>query len=244
MMSQDRPERFPSTQWSLVRQLGDPATEQSATDQLCRLYWRPIFAYLRKNHQHSDAEDITQEFLWMVIKQGLFERADASEGKLRSWLLKSLGYFLRNRQRFLNADKRSIERGIVLMDNLDEKEGISDLAVQSATPEIAFDQAWLNSILQNALNSLTEQYTSIGKLSFFEAMMPFLVDKEDPGDQAAVARQLGISHSNFRVQLHRLRKRYGDEVRRSIAATVNDPKELDEELRYLFQISSRSATLA
>jgi RNA polymerase sigma-70 factor (ECF subfamily) len=36
------------------------------------------------------------------------------------------------------------------------------------------------------------------------------------------------------VAVHRLRRRYGDNLREEIAATVDDPSEVDGEIRALF----------
>jgi RNA polymerase sigma-70 factor (ECF subfamily) len=41
-----------------------------------------------------------------------------------------------------------------------------------------------------------------------------------------------------RVAVHRLRQRYGELLRSEVAHTVNTEDEVDEELRYLFQVLS------
>ena len=51
---------------------------------------------------------------------------------------------------------------------------------------------------------------------------------------AKIAKRLGMAEGAVRVTLHRLRRRYGVLLRREIGATVNDPAEIDDEIRALF----------
>src|SRR6266498_1755679 len=58
-------ERFTETAWSVVLAAGaaTPARAHTAMAELCRIYWRPIYAYLRRSgHPRHDAEDLTQSF--------------------------------------------------------------------------------------------------------------------------------------------------------------------------------------
>jgi DNA-binding transcriptional regulator PaaX len=52
---------------------------------------------------------------------------------------------------------------------------------------------------------------------------------------AEIGRRLGMAEGTVRVAVHRLRQRYGDFLRDEIARTVNDPREVDEELAYLME---------
>lgn len=42
---------FPTTHWSVVLAAGDPASPKAsaALEQLCRTYWYPLYAYLRRD---------------------------------------------------------------------------------------------------------------------------------------------------------------------------------------------------
>jgi RNA polymerase sigma-70 factor (ECF subfamily) len=51
---------------------------------------------------------------------------------------------------------------------------------------------------------------------------------------AALAARLGTTEGAVRVAVHRLRRRYGDNLRGEIAATVDDPSEVDDEIHALF----------
>jgi RNA polymerase sigma-70 factor (ECF subfamily) len=53
---------------------------------------------------------------------------------------------------------------------------------------------------------------------------------------AELALKLGLSESAVKVAVHRLRKRYRELIREEIANTLDDPREVEGELRYLFQV--------
>ena len=73
--STDMPEahrRFNTTRWSVILAYANAHTGDrkaaEALAQLCRMYWRPIFAFVaRRVHSQEDAEDLTQDFFVMVI---------------------------------------------------------------------------------------------------------------------------------------------------------------------------------
>lgn len=228
---------FPSTKWTLVRKLADPETCKDAFQILCEKYWGPVFAFLCRRYQRADAEDITQEFFFVVMKQELFQRANPSEGRLRSWLLKSLEYCLANRARSLSSVKRGGQVKIAGLEEVAISSQYQDIADDAQTSIDAFDRAWLTSLLHNTLESLAAQYRSAGKQSIFEALLPWLVGDEDDQSQSASAMKCGISISHFRVQLYRLRKRYAQELRNQILETLDDGEEFEEEVNRLFQIS-------
>src|SRR5919198_1918209 len=98
-MAEHTPSRFNTTRWSVVLSCADSGTESAAArdalSELCRTYWRPIFAYIcRRGYSVPDAQDLTQDFFLMVLQGNLLNRADPSRGRFRSLLLKALQNFL------------------------------------------------------------------------------------------------------------------------------------------------------
>jgi RNA polymerase sigma factor (sigma-70 family) len=231
---------FPSTQWTLVRKLADPQTREDAFQTLCKKYWGPVYAFLCRRYQSADAEDITQEFFFVVMKQELFQRANSDEGKLRSWLLKSLDYCLANRTRSLGSVKRGGRITISGLEDEGLRTELQGIAAEAPTPTDAFDKAWLTSLLHNTLESLTKQYREAGKQQLFESLLPWLIGDEDNNSQSEAAAKCGVSIPHFRVHLHRLRKRYSQELRNQILDTLEDGEEYDDEVKRLFQISKNT----
>lgn len=231
---------FPSTQWTLVRKLADPQTRDDAFQALCEKYWGPVYAFLCQRFQSADAEDITQEFFFVVMKQELFQRADSTEGKLRSWILKSLNFCVANRTRSQNSVKRGGRVKIVGLQDEGQRVELQGIAACATTPTDAFDKAWLNNILHNTLEVLSQQYSDAGKRQLFDALQPWLIGDQDESSQAEAATKCGVNIANFRVQLYRLRKRYSQELRKQILDTLENEEQLDDEVHRLFNISKRT----
>ena len=115
------PDRFSTTRWSMVLACADSAageeTARKALAELCKTYWRPIFAFIcRRRYSVPDAQDLTQDFLLMVLEGDLLKRADPSRGKFRSLLLKALQNFLTDETIRKRAHKRGGEMKFVSWD--------------------------------------------------------------------------------------------------------------------------------
>ena len=67
---------------------GESPAAQEALEKLCRTYWRPIFAFLRRQGIPPDeAEDITQGFFAQLLERRNFSAVRKEKGRLRSFLL-------------------------------------------------------------------------------------------------------------------------------------------------------------
>src|SRR5215813_967150 len=102
--------KFPATLWSVVLLAGqgsssDKSREAMAT--LCRAYWFPLYAYLRRRGKSpQDAQDLTQAFLLHMMEKDTLSRVHPEKGKFRSFLLASLQYFLADEHDKQHAQKR------------------------------------------------------------------------------------------------------------------------------------------
>jgi len=97
--AESRDELFASTRWTMVLGAGDSAAASahalSALSELCQIYWRPLYAFLRKQgHGPEDAQDLAQGFFAHVIKTRTYARADREKGRFRSFLLGALKHFI------------------------------------------------------------------------------------------------------------------------------------------------------
>ena len=94
--------RFLTTQWSLVLAAGDTADPGSreALDELCSLYWYPVYAFARRRGADADdAQDQVQGFFSHLLERGTLKGADPGRGRFRSFLLGAFKLYL--------ADERS-----------------------------------------------------------------------------------------------------------------------------------------
>ena len=70
---------FATTHWSVVLAAGqkDSPHTAAALEKLCRTYWYPLYAYVRRRGSSpEDAQDLTQSFFARLLERGLDADAD------------------------------------------------------------------------------------------------------------------------------------------------------------------------
>jgi RNA polymerase sigma factor (sigma-70 family) len=229
---------IPTTRWSIVQAMGSDGTKrQAALEVFATDYWPAIYAFARKKGcEPLDAEDLTQSFLLSLLESDSFEGLGADKGRFRSWLLACLHNFLRVDWR---AKKRLKRGGGVKPVSIDRDLGEAWLemtAADEASPDVIFERRWAAGILERALDELAAFYEREGKVELARLLAPMVVGEGDGKGYAEVAQQLGISEANARVAAFRLRKRLRSLIREEVAATVESPTEVDDELDYLFAV--------
>lgn len=231
------PGRFPTTQWSRVISAGDPDAPQAreSLDDLCGAYWYPLYAYIRRRgYDPEKARDLTQDFFARALEKGLLAEADPARGRFRSFLRTVCAHFLANRRDWEQARKRGGGRTIVPIDAVGAEGQYARELADGLTPERIFDRSWALTLLGRVLDRLGREYDEAGKASTFEGLRGLLAGDAEVSSYAAVAARLGTSEGAARVAALRLRRRYGELLRQEIAATLADPKEIDDEIRDLF----------
>lgn len=234
--------RFNTTRWSLILSSldgdSDETKAQEALAQLCRIYWRPIFAFVcRKGHSVPDAQDLTQDFFVMVLKGSLLQQADPERGRFRSLLLKSLQNFLIDAHSKAHARKRGGDLQIVSWDDW-MAEAPSRLTLPAAAlknwpAERIFDIRWAATVAEQALRRLQEECEKRGRRRLFDVLSGSLIAEREDVSYDALSRELGSGTAAIKRALHRLRQRYRELLREEVAETVEKPDEIEDELRYL-----------
>lgn len=230
--------RFETTQWSLVLAAGErgsPAAEE-ALARLCEQYWYPVFAFVRrKGYSTADAQDLTQGFFARLIEKGDLGDADRSRGRFRSFLLTACQYYVANERDRARTRKRGGGAPALSID-VALAEGRYERALAHAeTPERLYDRQWCLTLLDGVLEALRAEYEAAGKGRLFEHLKGFLTGAEDAGTHEDAARALQTTAGAVKVAVHRLRRRYREELRRRVADTVGSDGEVEEELRYLLK---------
>jgi RNA polymerase sigma factor (sigma-70 family) len=237
----DRPREFVTTRWSLILSAANGSEEQKAHDalaELCRTYWRPIFSFVRaRGHSIEDAQDLTQDFFVTILKKNWLHHADRDRGRFRSLLLRSLHNFLVNATEKAHANKRGGGVEFISWDDW-MAEGPSQLsiplqALDSLPPERIFDLTWATTVVEHAFQRLREECESKGKLWLFQALSSHLADERDELSYANLAGELGMAETAVKKQLHNMRQRYRSLLRDEVSQTVEDPADVDDEIRYL-----------
>ncbi len=227
------PERFSTTHWSVVAAAGGEHAE--ALEKLCRAYWYPLYAYVRRRgFGPEQAQDLTQEFFARLLKQNYPAQADRAKGKFRSFLLLTLNHFLADEFDRANTLKRGGGQVLISLDQETAEGRYCREPAHELSPEKLFERRWAQSILENALNRLREEYAP--EPAAYAVLKTF-----EPGEQltlsyAEAAARLGITESAVKSKVHRLRHRHRELVREVIAETVGTVTEVDEELRHLLAV--------
>ena len=233
---------FVTTRWSLILSAANLGTEEQksrdALAELCRVYWRPIFLFVRtRGYSIEDAQDLTQDFFVAILKNDWLQHADRNRGRFRSLLLRSLQNFLMNAAEKAHAYKRGGGVEFISWDDW-MAEAPSDLSIPGATleslpPERLFDLTWAATVVERALQRLREECESKGKLWLFQALSSHLADERDEVSYARLSAELGIAETAVKKQLHNMRQRYRSLLRDEVSQTVEDPGDVDDEIRYL-----------
>src|SRR5262249_30634857 len=141
---QDATARFTTTHWSLVLEAqGESPAAQEALEKLCRMYWRPIFAFLRRQGiPPEEAEDITQGFFAQLLERRSLDAVRKEKGRLRSYLLGALKYFVADEQRRAMAVKRGKGQRLIPLEELRADEQIEMEPSDPMTAEMIYERRW------------------------------------------------------------------------------------------------------
>lgn len=231
---------FLTTHWSVVLTAGqsDTTRAQDALTRLCEVYWRPLYHYVRRRgYATEDAQDLTQSFFERLLERHALAKADPQRGRFRSFLLASLRNFLSDEWDKRRAQKRGAGRTFPL-DFQAEETRLPHEPAEMLTPEKAFEQRWAIALLDEVYRRLEAEFASSGKVEQFKALRITLTAPRGTTPYGELAREMGLSESAVKVAVHRLRRRYRDLLRQTIADTVAEPGEVEAELRYLLQVLS------
>ena len=213
----------------------DSAKRAEALEKLCRAYWYPLYAYVRRRgNGPEDAQDLTQEFFARLLEKNWLADIEPVGGHFRSFLLTALNHFLANVYEHNRTAKRGGGKQIISLDQEHAEERYLNEPTVDETPEKIFERRWAVAVLEQALTRLRAETRQTDRSRHFDLLNPFLSREAGDGEYAAVGAQLGISAGAVGVAVYRLRQRYRELVRAEISDTLVDPSRVDEEMRYLF----------
>jgi RNA polymerase sigma factor (sigma-70 family) len=235
------PNEFNTTRWSLIVAAGGGDERATAAlAELCGAYWRPVYAFIRRQgYTDDDATDLTQAFFLHLLEHRAIERADQSRGRFRSYLLTSAYNFVasaRQRDRSLRRGARTSHHSIDEADA--ERHASLSAHDRESSPEAVFERHWALNVTERAMERVRTDYASRGQEHVFNELRPFLTSDGartagGPPDRKAPEA------AAMRTGLHRLRRRFGEALRAEIRETVDEGDDIDDELRFLLRILSR-----
>jgi len=236
--SPDQRVGFATTHWSVVLMAGQDSSPaaQEALEHLCRNYWYPLYAYVRRQgHQPEDAQDLTQAFFARFLERKCLRLADRERGRFRTFLLTSLKHFLVDEWKRATREKRGGCATVLSLDQLAAERRFASEPSHNESPDALFDKRWAAALLERTLAKMRDEFAQSGKPDLFEVLRAS-VWGEQSGSYAQLAAKLGMTEGAMKVAVHRFRQRYGELLRSEVANTVATPTEIDEELRHLIAV--------
>jgi RNA polymerase sigma-70 factor (ECF subfamily) len=235
-------DRFESTRWSIIARarLGATPEAQAALAELCRIYWYPLYAYVRRRAASADeAEDLTQEFFARLLEGDFLRDVDPARGRFRAFLLACCRHFLANEWDRRTTRKRGGGRPVLSLDFPSAEERYRQEPADLQTPEKLFERRWALTVLEAALDQLGREYRAADKGALFDRLRCALLAEPGAAEYAVIGRELGMSEAAVKKAAQRLRQRFREVLCRHVAATVEDPDHTEDEIRDLLAALAR-----
>ena len=228
--------QFETTQWTQLLKSHQTLSERAdnALTILCESYRSPVYAFiLRKKGNPAEAEDLTQSFFASLIEKKSYRHADRQRGKFRTFLLASVKNFLHNHHRNQTNQKRGGSLEHVSLDS----PALADISDDSQSPcDSYFDQEWAVSIFDGVWKLLQNEYTQAGQADRFHLLRGTLTQSGQAIPYEELAAQLDITPNGVKSATFRMRRRFRDLFRATVAQVVENPADVDGEIRYLMNI--------
>jgi RNA polymerase sigma-70 factor (ECF subfamily) len=235
---------FPTTQWGCVAEASGPDSPKAraAVAELCRIYWFPIYSFIRsKGYSPDAAADLTQQYFGRLLGGRVIAAADRRKGRFRSLLRTDCRFFLADERDRAYASKRQLERGWLSLDSADAERRYRLEPSDRLDPDRLFDRTWALDLLARALDRLTANELAAGRGATFERLRALLTDGPRVVPYAQLAGELGIGVTAVQSAVQRLRGRYRTVLRAEVIATLDDPTEdaIEDEIHALFEALGR-----
>jgi len=208
----------------------------AALARLCARYWQSLYGFARRRgYGPEDAQDLVQGFFAHLIERRALRRVERSKGRFRSFLLASFQNFTANENRRADAEKRGGRVEIIRLDWRGEEGRLSFEPEEPLTPEILYDARWALLLLRRATDQLEQEQIAAGKGAAFQVLKAFLGGEGTRADVSyeEAARALKVGLPAVKTLIHRLRQRHAQLVRSEVERTVEDPNDVEAELRSL-----------
>src|SRR5262249_20901820 len=148
-----------------------------------------------------------------LLEKNVLREASQARGRFRFFLLASFQNFVANDYDRATALKRGGDQAKPSLEDANP----DLLAAPDEIAEKAYDRAWAETVLRQALRRFETEFSESGKQEQFRALKPFLFRLPAAGEYQAVAIQLGIRPPLMATVVSRLRQRLRELVRAEIA---------------------------
>ena len=230
-------EGFQPTHWSLVlaANQADSPEAQEALERLCQTYWYPVYIFIRRRgHDTEPAKDLTQEFFARLLAKQFLRVADRERGRFRTFLMSCVEHFLSNERKKEHALKRGGGLTFLPLDDAAVEDQYGAEPMDGLSPDKLLDRRWALTALDLTLKQLKQEFAESGRESLFEALQVHLSGAKDaPCSFAELGEHVGMTEAAVRQAASRIRSRFGELLRRTVAHTVASPQDLEAEMTHL-----------
>ena len=229
---------FTTTHWSIVVEAqGESPAAQKALEILCRMYWRPLYGFARRQGLgREEAQDLVQEFFARLLEHRNLDTVRREKGRLRSYLLVSLKRFLASERQRANGVKRYESGPHIPLDELIESEVADFELAETWSADRLYERQWALAVLEQVFGRLESDNEAAGNAALFDQLKEFLVGENDRPLQAEIGAELRMTENAVKQAFHRFRQRYRVLLREEIAHTVMAPGDVEDELRHLVSV--------
>lgn len=230
-----------TTQWNplLARSPIEAGAALEALSTLCRLYWYPLYAFIRRmGYESAEAQELVQGFLGYLLEKKQFHLVDRWRGRLRPWLLTSFKHYLTytcEREPVLKPrGGRVVLSRVVFSRDMREAEHLyAEEPVEELSAEWLYQYAWAMTVQRHTWAALRKEYeysSSRHLLTKLEELMP---SETEPGSFRRLAEEVGMSVGAVKAVVQKMQDRYRELLRATVARTLLHPEDVDAELREL-----------
>ena len=214
---------------------GSEAEAARALEALCRHYWYPVFALLRREGRSPhDAEDLTQGFFAALLADRTLLTANPDRGRLRNFLLGTLRRFLADEARHRLAKKRGGGATVLSLERERAEDRYRIEPIDGRDPETLYLNAWACSLVERVRTRVREGFS--GSPENYALLAPFIEGETTDMPYRELGGRLGQSEAGTRVMVHRLRQRFRELLTEAVRQTVESPDEVEDELSWVLSV--------
>jgi len=212
------PAPFPTTSWDAIAAAGDAGAEDwaAAVGRVVRHYWRPVFRYLRsRGRAHHAAEDLTQDFFILLIREDVCREAREARGRFRSLVLRVLQRFLSDRGPTRGGRQARFEAGQLPWSALPSADDSGYDPPDDCDPDAVFRREWAESAVGDALEQVRTHYDRAGQPEWFALFLAYRrIDGSAPPSKDALAADFRLTRDQVRYRIEMVQLRVAAILRR------------------------------
>lgn len=200
---------FATTHWSVVLAAGGSDSPQAADalEQLCRAYWYPLYAHVRRRgYTPEDAQDLTQEFFARLLAKQWLSKADRSRGRFRTFLLAALNHFLANEWDRAHCRKRGSGQMLFSLDGEAAEARYRQHPGNLVDAQRLYDRQWAVTLLDLVLERLREESTVLGRGERFDQLLPMLLGDKTDQTYGDLASRWQTTEAAIKMMVSRMRR--------------------------------------